>query len=296
MYDIVILTDERFVNPIKKTEYITNLMTEDRLVIDALEKQGLKTKKVAWSDPEFDWSQTRFALFRTTWDYQEKFIKFKQWLTSVTTKTILINDHETILWNLDKHYLNDLKEKGINIVDTYFIEPGDSRPLKELQKELGWEQLVLKPAISASAKDTFKLSSENIDAHESRYNELIKNESMILQPFLYDIAKRGELSLMVIGGNYTHSVLKVAKKGDFRVQDSFGGTVKVHTPTQEEINLAIATVNTCKKTPVYARVDIVNDNNGNPAVSELELIEPEMWFRKNKHAAEMLANELKKYV
>lgn len=294
MFDVVILTDERYVNPTKKSEYIDNVITEDRLVMDGLEKRGLKTKKVAWSDSSFDWSSTRMALFRTTWDYAEKFTAFSDWLMEVSMKTKLVNDYETIIWNLDKHYLDDLKNEGVRVVETYFIEPRDQRTLLELHQELGWENTVLKPAISAAAKDTFKLNPENLSEHEELYAELIRDETMMIQPFQNDVVSRGEISLMLIGGEYTHAVLKVAKPGDFRVQDDFGGTVEEYTPTQEEIDLAVVAVNACEQTPIYARVDIVNDNNGKPAVSELELVEPEMWFRKNHQSAEKLASEIHK--
>ena len=41
-------------------------------------------------------------------------------------------------------------------------------------------------------------------------------------------------------------------------------------------------------------VDIIDDNAGNPAISELELLEPELWFRRSKEAAEQLALGIKK--
>jgi len=296
MYDVTILTDARFIKPKKRNEYINNVITEDHLVLEALEALGCKTTRVAWSDASFDWSKTKLALFRTTWDYAEKFTAFSDWLIRVSVATQLVNDYETIVWNLDKHYLTDLKEAGVNVVETYFIEPGDTRTLKELHDMLGWTNTVLKPAISAAAKDTFRLSEDTLERHEAHYARLIKDEAMMLQPFQEDVLKRGELSLMVIGGEYTHAVLKVAKPGDFRVQDDFGGSVHDYTPTQAEIDLALAAVNACESRPLYARVDIVNDNDGWPAVSELELVEPEMWFRKNHTAAKKLAEKVQELV
>ena len=292
MFDVVILTDERYVNPQQKNEYIDNALKEDGLVVEALEKHGLQTKRVAWSDDTFDWSTTKIALFRTTWDYAEKFLEFSDWLMEVSMKIKLINDYETVIWNLDKHYLEDIERAGVNVVETYFIEPGDERTLKAVHQELGWEQTVLKPAISAAAKDTYKLNRSNLSDHEEIYSQLITDESMMLQPFQSSILARGEISLMIVGGKYTHAVLKVAKPGDFRVQDDFGGTVQDYTPTQSEIDLAVAAVEACEVKPLYARVDIVDDNNGNPAVSELELVEPEMWFRNNEEAAKLLAKSI----
>jgi len=293
MYDVVVLTDERYVNPKNRDEYVNNILLEDQLVADALEMLGLNVIKLAWSDPDFDWSTTRFILFRTTWDYAERFTEFSDWLISVSMQTKLINPYELLVWNLDKHYLQDLQEEGVNVVETYFIEPKDPRTLKEIHLELGWEKTVLKPAVSAAAKDTFKLEPDNLERHETRFQELVQNESLMLQPFIKSIMKRGELSLMIIGGEYTHAVLKVAKPGDFRVQDDFGGTVHEYNPTKEEIDLAVASVRACDPEPLYARVDIVNDNNGRPAVSELELVEPELWFRRNERAAEILAKKVK---
>ena len=294
MFDVVILTDERYINPTKRSEYVDNVIKEDKLVAEALEKLGLKTTKVAWSDTSFDWSSTKIALFRTTWDYAEKFTEFSDWLMEVSMKTKLLNDYETVVWNLDKHYLEDLERAGVNVVETHFMEPGDQRTLRAIHEEMGWGQTVLKPAISAAAKDTYKLNTSNLTEYEEVFSSLIKDESMLLQPFQTSVIERGEISLMIIGGVYTHAVLKIAKPGDFRVQDDFGGTVERYEPTEEEIALAEAAVEACEIKPLYARVDIVNDNNGKPAISELELVEPEMWFRNNEDAADLLALEVKK--
>ncbi len=289
MIDIVVLTDDRYVDPVDQNDYVNNVMQEDQLVIDALTKKGLTVKKVSWSDKSFDWSSTNYCLFRTTWDYAERFEEFADWLMEVSLKTKLINSYDVISWNLDKHYMNDLKRAGVNIVESYFIEPKDTRSLQEIHDELGWNKTVLKPAISAAAKDTFLLDKVNTSQHEDRYQQLIQNEAMMLQPFQTSVVERGELSLMVIDGEYTHSVLKIAKSGDFRVQDDFGGTVHEYSPTTAEIDLALKAVNSYDTVPVYARVDMINDNNGEPAIGELELIEPEMWFRRNPDAANKLA-------
>jgi hypothetical protein len=40
------------------------------------------------------------------------------------------------------------------------------------------------------------------------------------------------------------------------------------------------------------RGGLVNDNNDKPSLSELELIEPELWFRNYPKAAELLAEEI----
>ena len=101
---------------------------------------------------------------------------------------------------------------------------------------------------------------------------------------------------MVMGGQFTHAVLKIAKPGDFRVQDDFGGTVHEYQPTLEEIAFAEKAVAACDPQPYYARVDIIRDNNNELAVIEMELIEPELWFRLKPAAAEVLVEAISKKV
>ena len=79
-------------------------------------------------------------------------------------------------------------------------------------------------------------------------------------------------------------------------QDDFGGTIHNYEPTQEMIEFAQKSIKTLSPTPVYARVDIIWDNNNKMAVSELELIEPELWFRNNPSAATKIAKVLKEKV
>ena len=99
--------------------------------------------------------------------------------------------------------------------------------------------------------------------------------------------------MMVFNGKFTHAILKKAKAGDFRVQDDFGGSVSDYSPTNEEITFAENTVKACPELPIYARVDIFTDNNTKIALSELELIEPELWFRHHPEAATVLAEAIK---
>jgi hypothetical protein len=92
-----------------------------------------------------------------------------------------------------------------------------------------------------------------------------------------------------MGGRYTHAVRKIAKTGDFRVQDDHGGRVEVYEASTEEIEFGLLALEVCPYNPIYARIDIVRDNLGNLSLCELELIEPELWFRNNPSAADELA-------
>ncbi len=294
--DVVILTESRYLNPAKVNDYIQNVLTEDGLLQSALEALGLKVVRKDWADPDFVWSSTKCAVFRTTWDYFDKFDEFKAWLTKVESQTTFINPISQIRWNMDKWYLQDLAGQGIRVVETKYIKQGEGKSLAEFVAETGWEEVILKPTIAGAARHTYRLNPENIKEHESIFRMLIANEDMMLQPFQVNIIEKGEISFMVIGGKYTHSVLKKGKTGDFRVQDDFGGTLHEYHPSNEEIQFSEEVVQACKPLPAYARVDVMWDNNGNLAVSEVEMIEPELWFRREKKAAELLAREIVKRV
>jgi glutathione synthase/RimK-type ligase-like ATP-grasp enzyme len=292
MFDIVILTDNRYVNPTTTNWYIDQVLLEDQLLQTALEDKGLRVCKKDWADSNFDWSKTKCAIFRTTWDYFDRFDEFFSWINQTKNKTTFINSSEIINWNINKHYLQDLAKNNINIAPTLFIEKGNKISLKQLFKQTNWSEAVIKPAISGAARHTYRANASNYSKFEDIFQTLIENECMLFQEFLNNITTQGEISLILIGGKYTHSIKKIAKKGDFRVQDDHGGSVERHTPTKKEILFAEDCLKVSPYRPIYARIDIIYDNNNKPSLSELELIEPELWFRNYPKAANLLAEEI----
>ena len=113
LFDVIVLTDKRYLEDSKTNTYKHNVFFEDYLVVEALKNKGLNTQRLAWDDKNFDWSSTKSILFRTTWDYFDRFDEFSKWLSNVTKKTRLFNSEKLIRWNIDKHYLNDLKLKHV---------------------------------------------------------------------------------------------------------------------------------------------------------------------------------------
>ncbi len=296
MFDIVILTERRYVNPPEITPYIKNVLAEDRMLMDALEAKGLRVLKLSWDDENFDWNQTKYALFRTTWDYFNRFSEFKPWFDQTKTKTIFINPAELIEWNLDKHYLQDCAKGGVHIPPTVFIEQGDKRPFQDICNALNWSELILKPCVSGSGRHTYKIKPAEVEKYVTIFSEIIAQESMMLQEFQHQIKTKGEISLMMFGGECSHAVLKKAKPGDFRVQDDFGGTVHNYKANENEIAFAKKALKVCNPKPLYARIDIFWDNNDNLCLGELELIEPELWLRMSRDAALLFAEKIEKFV
>ena len=291
-FDVVVLTDSRYVNPLETDAYINNVLREDELVINALEGKDLSVIKKDWNDPNFNWNNTRSVLFRSTWDYFDNFEQFKKWFDKTRNTCLMINSSETIEWNLDKHYLLDLQKHQIPIPNSEFIQRESSVDLSLLMQEKNWNEIVVKPTISGAAKNTYRLKKEDINQFDSTWKKLTYQEDFIVQEFQNNVIKKGEVAMMVIGGKYTHAVLKKAKEGDFRVQDDFGGSIAKYSPSEKMVKLAEKCTGILSAIPSYARVDIIWDNSGDLAVSELELIEPELWFRLNPNAAQKLAEHV----
>ena len=291
-YDVVVLTDSRYVNPLKTNTYISNVLREDELVINALKEKNLSVVKKDWNDSIFDWETTRSILFRSTWDYFDKFELFKKWFNKTKNKCLMINSTETIEWNIDKHYLLDLQEHQIPIPNSEFIKRGSSIDLLLLMQKKNWNEIVVKPTISGAAKNTYRLKEEEIIQFGPTWEKLIYKEDFIVQEFQNNVITEGEVAMIVIGGKFTHAVLKKAKEGDFRVQDDFGGSIAIYNPSEEMVKLAEKCTRILTPIPSYARVDIIWDNLMELAVSELELIEPELWFRLNPNAAQKLAQHV----
>ena len=291
-YDVVLLTEAQYINPTETDWYMDQVLLEDNLVKEALEEKGLVVAIKDWSDPDFDWSRAKALLFRTTWDYFHRYSEFSAWLERVSKVTQLINPAEQIKWNVDKHYLKDLEAQGVTIVESEFIPRKTPLRLSKIMQNKGWKKAVIKPTVSGAARHTYLLNEDNLNKHEKLIQPLLEEEDFIVQPFLENILQHGEVSHVVIDGNYSHSILKLAKDGDFRVQDDFGGTIHHYAASKEEISFAEKAAKACSPLPIYARVDVVLDNEQNLALSEIELIEPELWFRKNNGAAKALAEAI----
>ncbi|MFL2590111.1 MAG: RimK family alpha-L-glutamate ligase [Parvicellaceae bacterium] len=295
-FDVVLLTDSRYVNPKKIDPYIQNVLKEDRLVMDGLEKLNLRTIKKDWNNTNFNWSSTKSAIFRSTWDYFDQFSNFRNWLELVKEQCYLINPYEQINWNLDKHYLLDLQKLDLPIVESVFVSKKTQLNLETISKSKNWKDIVIKPTISGAARHTYHLKNDEIKKFQDKWLSLTNDEDFMVQEFQKNILSTGEIAVMLFGGEYSHSVLKKAKKGDFRVQDDFGGSVEKINPSLEIIELAEKTVKSLKTMPLYARVDIIFDNGSNPVISELELIEPELWFRFKEESAYKLAEIVKDFL
>lgn len=290
--DVAILTESRYQDPPVVGWYEANILEEERLLGEALGRLGLSWRRLDWARADVDWRRVGAAVFRTTWDYFLRPAEFAAWLDRAARATRLINCERLVRWNLEKRYLADLAARGVRVVPFRVVERGDPDSLAAHLAAEGWTDAVLKPVVSGAGRETHRVEPGRAAALEPLFRRLVAAEAMLLQPFQRAVVERGELSLVAIGGAVTHAVRKVARPGEFRVHDDHGGTVYPHAPSPAEIAFAEAAVAACEPRPLYARVDLVEDEREGPALMELELIEPELFFRFHPPAADLLAGEI----
>ena len=267
---------------------------DDRPLHAALRARGVDMVRPAWDDREFDWTACDACLIRTTWDYTDRRDEFVDWARRVSDVTRLFNPYEIVRWNTCKSYMRDLEARGVRVTPYVWLETGSSIDLPSLLIEKGWNRAFLKPAIGATARETlrFDATADGIERANQHLARLSPNESMILQPYLPSVETEGELSIIMIDGQFSHAVRKTPVAGDYRVQDDFGGSDRPVEVSDEELKLACGIVDTIDGDWLYARIDLLRDDAGQLNLGELELVEPSLFFRHCPAAAERLADAL----
>ena len=252
-------------------------LEEDFQLSKFLESKGLRVKIAVWNDVQVDWKQFDVVILKSPWDYHDNFDLFMLWLSGLDTAGIkVLNPYKTVLWNSDKHYLKQIADDGLPVIESVFLEKGTVPDLAELLDTSRGKKMIVKPCVSASAKNTMVVTLDNVSSVQDTINGLISSESFLVQPFMEEILQ-GELSFMFFNGNFSHSTLKVPKKGDFRVQSEYGGTVQNITTANAHLETAGQYVEKYGQGTLYARVDGII-SKGIFVLMELELIEPYLFL------------------
>ena len=247
---------------------------EDDKLLNFLKEKGLNIEKVIWNDPNANWKSYDLAILKSPWDYFDLINDFYQWLNQLENlKVRLLNPIETVKWNSNKLYLQEIEAAGLKITPSTFIRKQESVNLNDFFGKYGVDKLIVKPSVSGGAKNTFKVTADNVAEVNQKLNNLLQEEDFIVQPFLPEILENGEWSFIFFNGAYSHSLVKQAKPGDFRVQPAHGGSVHPQNPGEEQIATAQQYVDSFAKNCLYARVD-GTFVNGEFLLMELELIEP----------------------
>src|SRR5207248_10238751 len=134
-----------------------------------------------WDDPGVDWHGIKVSVVRSTWDYHHRLDEFLAWAERVATLTRLWNPVEVLRWNTHKSYLRDLAARGVPVVPTILLEAGSTVDLATLLARAGWQEAVIKPAVSASAHETIRASLEGLAEGQAHVNRLLPAHDLLVQ-------------------------------------------------------------------------------------------------------------------
>jgi glutathione synthase/RimK-type ligase-like ATP-grasp enzyme len=271
---------------------LPELADDDRLLAAELTQRGVAVSAVVWDDPAVRWQAFDAVVLRSCWDYHLKTSAFLDWITGVEALGVrMFNPPPVLRWNVDKRYLRDLASRGVSTVPTRFVERASAEPLAEIMRGAGWTDVVVKPVISASAHETWRTSLGAPQPTDERFRAANALMPLMVQPYVAEIARDGEWSLVFLGGTFSHAVVKRPRAGDFRVQREHGGSHERVHASMTVVDQAATILAMAPARCLYARVDgcLID---GAFRLMELEVLEPSLFLDAEANAPARMADVL----
>ena len=271
---------------------------------EALNAAMIGFEQHAWDDPSVDWAQFDACIIRTTWDYMPRREAFIDWARRVDSVSTLFNPSDVVIWNTHKRYLAQLEALGVKIAPTVWLEAGEGVDVNALLSDRDWSRGFIKPTVGANASDTlrFSLDGPGIERAQAHLDALLPTQGFMIQPYLDRVETDGELSAIYFDGDLSHAVQKIPVPGDYRVQDDHGASdfgvnlsVAQRRFADTVVKEAMSVAPGLGGDPLlYARVDMMFLDDGSLCLTELELVEPSLFFRHTPEGATRLASALVK--
>ncbi|MFH9977675.1 RimK family alpha-L-glutamate ligase [Streptomyces sp. NPDC017179] len=248
------------------------------VLVEALEQAGAEARAVAWDDPGADWGGFDLAVIRSTWDYSWRVAEFTEWAERCAKATRLANPVEVVRWNVDKRYLGQLGAAGVPVVPTRYVAPGDPFDLP------GDHEFVIKPASGAGARYAARYTPDERDTAVRQLERMhAEGLTAMVQPYMRRIDAGGERALQFLGGRLLHAGRKGAVLAPGIAYDARKAAhpgIAPWTPTPAELAVAESALAAVPGAPelLFARVDLVDGEDGEPRLMELELVEPNLFL------------------
>lgn len=263
---------------------------DEPLLIEAFAVVGVRAVSAVWDAGDVHWSSFDAVLVRSTWDYPGKREEFLAWAAGFGGGR-LFNDSRVLAWNTDKTYLRALADAGIPVVPTTWI---DADATEIVLPRAG--NYVVKPSVSAGSKDTVRYR-EGDHAEAAEHVRLIQKSGRVtmVQPYVASVDTYGETAMLYVDGRFSHAIRKgpLLTVGQGFVAGLYAEEeISNRRPSAEEYALADAVVATAQELAgdlLYARVDVVQGDDGRPQLLELELTEPSLFLGYDAAAAGRLA-------
>jgi hypothetical protein len=258
------------------------LSDDDEPLLYALREKGLCVEPFVWDDPTVEWASVRLSVIRSPWDYHLRRDEFLAWADRASLLTDLWNRLHTVRWNSNKSYLRDLSSRGIPIIPTVWLSQGEEVDLPRVLDERGWTEVVVKPVVSLDAYGTMRVNPSNVGEGQSHLARFLRERDMMVQPYMDSVEGYGERSLVYIDGALSHAVRRTPVLSGEKLPAALVDA------TLEELRLADSVLRAADHETLYARVDMVRDNDGTLRLMELELVEPSLFFMQAPSAVERM--------
>jgi glutathione synthase/RimK-type ligase-like ATP-grasp enzyme len=273
------------------SEY-AQLSADDRLLLAPLGAHGVEAVAAVWNDPAVDWRAFDAVVLRSTWDYHLALPAFLRWIDTLEAAGVrLHNPPHVVRWNADKRYLLELAGRGVPVVPTTWVPAGGPNGLRAIAADHGWDRVVVKPAVSASAHGTWLSEDPITEADEARFRTQAALHGLLVQRFVGAVRAHGEWSLQFFAARYSHAVRKRPGPGDYRTQGEHGGHWAPEPAPRDVLGAATAVLAALPfpaEDCLYARVDGVEED-GAFLLMEVELVEPSLFLAREPGAAERFA-------
>ncbi len=251
----------------------------------ALAERGCFVEAVPWDGPDV-WADFDVCVLRSTWNYYHAPDRFLRWVDATAGCCHLINPAAIVRENADKRYLRRLQNNGVPIVETaWFEQSHPAESIAEVTRVRNWKRFVVKPVISAASFCTRAFRDDELPEAVDFLAVQLGVRAMMAQPFVESVKTVGEKSIAWIDGHITHAWVK---------RPRFAGQDESVQPTEEISTADRAVVESAlrdyRDDVLYARIDLFYGADGKPVLSELELIEPSLYFDFSPSALDRFAN------
>jgi glutathione synthase/RimK-type ligase-like ATP-grasp enzyme len=262
---------------------------ESHLLVSALHDLGLSALVRPWG-AGFEWRDAPLVVVRTPWDYFDAREQFLGWARETAAVTALVNPVGVLEWNSHKGYLRELRGRGVPSVETTVVPHDAAADVRAAALEAHTGEVVVKPAVGGGAVGALRSRCTDAAARD-HLSALTRVGDALVQPMASAVTTQGEVSLIYFGHNFSHAVRKIPAAGDYRVQVQYGGRVESYQPSRTELAVASAALACVPGDISYGRVDVVSVA-GQPAVMELEVIDPQLFLADHPAAAQRFAEQL----
>ncbi len=252
---------------------------DQELMMRLLAEAGIEAELYPWDDESIKPGGFELCVLRSCWNYHDDADLFLQWLTLAESKTRVANHPEIVRWNIHKRYLTALEQAGLPIVPTVFVDRENELPLEALLEGRGWDDIVIKPSISAGSANTRRFGAQAFADADAFLLHHTPHRDMMIQPYLKSVETGGERSVIHIDGSCTHVIEKEPR---FAEDDESVSDAK--PVTDEERDMLDRALTLLPEPVMYARLDTMRADDGSRLISELELIEPSLFLLQSETA------------